>query len=38
MVGYYIIEATNLDEAIAIAQQIPMDYGGVEVRPVRVLS
>ena len=38
LVGYYVIEAADLDEAIAVAQQIPMDYGGVEVRPVRVLS
>jgi hypothetical protein len=32
--GLLIIEARDLDEAIAIAQQGPMaDYGTVEVRP-----
>lgn len=38
MVGYYVIEAADLDAAMAIAQQVPMDHGGIEVRPVRVLS
>jgi hypothetical protein len=38
LVGFYIIEAADLDEVMAIAQQIPMDHGGIEVRPVRVLS
>jgi hypothetical protein len=36
--GYYLIEAADLDEAIAIAKQVPAPYGGVEVRPVLVLS
>jgi hypothetical protein len=36
--GYYLIEAADLDEAIAIAKQVPAPYGGVEVRPVMVLS
>jgi hypothetical protein len=36
--GYYMIEAADLDAAIAIARQVPMSPGGgVEVRPVRVL-
>jgi hypothetical protein len=35
--GYYLIEAADLDEAIAIAKQVPAPYGGVEVRPVLVL-
>jgi hypothetical protein len=35
--GYYLIEAANLDEAIAIAKQVPAPAGGVEVRPVMVL-
>ena len=35
--GYYLIEAANLDEAIAIAKQVPAPFGGVEVRPVMVL-
>src|SRR5207244_11814855 len=33
--GFYIIDAQNLDEAIAIAERIPMARRGtVEVRPV----
>jgi hypothetical protein len=36
--GYYVIEAADLDEALAIAKEIPMPSGGVEVRPIRVLS
>ena len=33
--GYYLIEAKNLDEAIAIAARIPgARYGSIEVRPV----
>ena len=34
--GYYVIEAADLDEAIAIASQVPAEFGGVEVRPIRV--
>jgi hypothetical protein len=33
--GYYLIEAADLDEAIAIAGQVPVRAGGVEVRPIR---
>ena len=33
--GYYVVEAADLDEAIAVAKQIPMPFGGVEVRPIR---
>ena len=36
--GYYLIEAADLDEALALAKQIPAPFGGVEVRPVRVLN
>jgi hypothetical protein len=36
--GYYLIEAADLDEAIAIAKQVPARFGGVEIRPVRVIS
>jgi hypothetical protein len=36
--GYYLIEAADLDEAIAIAKQVPAAYGGVEVRPVMVFD
>ncbi len=33
--GYFLIETKNLDEAIAVAKQIPMaGKGTVEVRPV----
>ena len=33
--GYFLIEAKNLDEAIAVAARIPMACKGtVEVRPV----
>ncbi len=36
--GYYLIEAANLDDAIAIAKQVPAPFGGVEVRPIRVFD
>ena len=36
--GYYLIEAADLDEALAVAKQIPMPSGGVEVRPIRTLD
>ena len=33
--GYYLIDATNLDEAIGIAERIPpAQFGTVEIRPV----
>jgi hypothetical protein len=32
--GYYLIEAADLDEAIAIAKLCPAPDGGVEVRPI----
>jgi hypothetical protein len=33
--GYYLVDAKNLDEAIAIAARIPgAKYGSIEVRPV----
>ena len=33
--GYYLIEAQNLDEAIAIAARVPTArFGSVEIRPV----
>ncbi len=35
--GYYLVEAADLDEAIAIAREVPAPWGGVEVRPVAVL-
>ena len=36
--GYYLLEAADLDEAIALAREIPAAFGGVEVRPVRPLG
>ena len=33
--GYYLIEAKNLDEAISIAERIPVaNVGTIEIRPV----
>jgi len=32
--GYYLIEAADLDKAIAVAKDCPMPSGGVEVRPI----
>ena len=37
--GYYIVEAADLDEALAIAERIPpARYGTIEVRPVMEIS
>ena len=36
--GYYLVEAADLDEAIALAKQIPVVDGGLEVRPIMVFS
>jgi hypothetical protein len=36
--GYYLIEADDLDQAIAVAKDVPAPHGGVEVRPIRVFS
>jgi hypothetical protein len=36
--GYYLVEAKDLDEAIAIAKQVPHPHGGLEVRPVMVFD
>jgi hypothetical protein len=36
--GYWVIEAADLDEALAIAKQVPMPDGGIEVRPIRMMS
>lgn len=33
--GYYLIEARDLDEAMGIAERIPVaEYGTIEIRPV----
>jgi hypothetical protein len=36
--GYYLIDADDLDEALALARQVPAPFGGVEVRPIRVFD
>jgi len=37
--GYYLVEAANLDEAIAIASRIPAaTWGTIEIRPVVELN
>lgn len=37
--GYYLVEAKDLDEAVAIAARIPAARtGSVEVRPIRKMS
>jgi hypothetical protein len=33
--GYYLVEAADLDEAIALAKEVPAPSGGIEVRPIR---
>ena len=32
--GFYLVEAKDLDAAIAIGKLCPAPYGGVEVRPI----
>jgi hypothetical protein len=32
--GYYVIEADDFDQALAMAQQIPTLSGGIELRPI----
>jgi hypothetical protein len=36
--GFYVIEADDLDDAIAVARDVPAPHGGVEVRPVMELT
>ena len=37
--GYYLIEASSIDEAAAIAPGIPAArYGSIEIRPIMVFS
>ena len=39
LAGFYLIEAKDLNEALAIASRIPpAKYGSIEVRPVRALD
>jgi hypothetical protein len=32
--GYYLIEAADLDQALAVGKLCPAPFGGVEVRPI----
>ena len=34
LLGYYVVEARDLDHALEIAKLTPAQFGGVEVRPV----
>jgi hypothetical protein len=36
--GYYLVEAADLDEAIAMAKDVPTPFGGIEIRPVMVFD
>ena len=36
--GYYVIEADDLDQALAVAKDVPAPFGGVEVRPIMTFS
>jgi hypothetical protein len=36
--GYYLIEATDLDQALAVAKLCPAPRGGVELRPILDVS
>ena len=36
--GYYVVEAPDLDTALAIGKLCPARFGGVEVRPVVVFD
>ena len=39
LAGFYLIEAKDLNEALAVAARIPpAKYGSIEVRPVRALE
>ncbi len=36
--GYYLIEATDMEQAVGIAKLCPARFGGVEVRPVMTFN
>lgn len=38
LAGYYIVEAGDLDEAMAVAGRIPFTAGAVEVRPIDTVA
>ncbi len=36
--GFYLLEAPDLDTALAVAKRCPARFGGVEVRPIMTFS
>lgn len=38
LAGYYIVDVDDIDEALAVAEQVPAPTGGVEVRAIRVFD
>lgn len=38
LAGFYLIEAPDLDAAVALAQRVPAPHGGIEVRPIQVFE
>ena len=36
--GYYLVEAADLDEAIAMAKDVPTPFGCMEIRPIMVFE
>jgi hypothetical protein len=39
LAGFYLLDATDLNDAIRLASKIPpIEYGSIEVRPVRELD
>jgi len=38
LAGYYLVEANDLDAAVAMAKDVPSPFGGLEVRPIAVLN
>ena len=36
--GYYLIDAEDIDAALAIAKEVPARFGGVELRPIMVFE
>lgn len=36
--GFYLIEADDADQALALAKQVPAPFGGLEVRPIMVFE
>jgi hypothetical protein len=34
LAGFYLVEAKDLDHALAVAKLVPARFGGVEVRPI----